>query len=169
MAVEGLVTPLLRAPIFQGLPPLILARIARIAERIVYKPGDIIIRDGEPGDAAILLVSGEAVRIEAPVPEGGGELVAAGSLVGEMAMLVETEHSSTVVARSQVRALRIPATALNVLMEQDLTLAEHFIDKLTGRLSLLAAELRTIDAGLARPQFVRPALPAPDAAATATA
>ena len=149
MTVEALVTPLLRVAIFQDLQPLYLAKIARLAERIVYKPGDLIIREGGGADAAYLVVTGEASRIEGPGDFEQEEPLEPNTLIGEMGMLIETEHSSTVIAKSTVRALRIPRDALYELMEQEPTLAEHFLDKLTGRLQGMAEELRRIDQSLA--------------------
>lgn len=145
MTVDALVTPLLRVQLFKDLQPIHLAKIARVAERIIYKPGDLIIREGGAGDAAFLVVSGETVRIEGPGDTEAEEMLPAHALIGEMAMLVETEHSSTVIAKSQVKALRIPREGMLELMEQDPSLAEHFIAKLTGRLHHLAEELRMID------------------------
>src|SRR5688572_28626134 len=73
MAIDALVLPLLNVPLFQGLKPLQLTEIARRADRIVYKPGDVIVTaHGEP-DGAVLVVSGEAVRTEGPGLEDGGK------------------------------------------------------------------------------------------------
>ncbi|MDX2290388.1 MAG: cyclic nucleotide-binding domain-containing protein [Hyphomicrobiaceae bacterium] len=148
MAIDALVKPLLSVAIFQGLKPLQITEIARRAERVVYKPGDVIISEDGDGDAAILIVAGDAVRVSGPDSDGTPEPVQPGSLVGEMAMLVETQHSSTIVARGSVRALRITRTDLHAQMEDDPALADHFVQKIAGRLNRLAKELRTIDAAL---------------------
>jgi CRP/FNR family cyclic AMP-dependent transcriptional regulator len=145
MVVEALVTPFLRVPLFMGLPPNHLARIASCAERIVYRPGDVIIHGGGAGDAAVLVVSGEAARIDGPSDHDGEEPVPPNALIGEMAMLIETEHTSTVIAKSTVRALLIPRSALAEVMEQDTRIAEHFIGKLTARLQDVADQLRSVD------------------------
>lgn len=150
MATDALVLPLLNVPLFQGLKPLQLSEIARRADRIVYKPGDVIVAAHDEADAAVLLVSGEAVRTEGPGLEAGGnEAVPAGALIAEMTMLIETECTSTVVARTPVRALRITRSEMLALMTADPTLAEHFIDKISGRLSTFVEELREIDGWLA--------------------
>ena len=148
MAVEALVTPLLSVPLFQGLSPLQLARLARSAERIVFQAGEIVIANGESGDAAFLIVSGPAVRSEAPDGSGRGQILDSNSLVGEMAMLVDTEHTSTVITRGQVRALKFTRASLYELMQRDSTLADHFVDKIAARLSDLASQLKAIDEGL---------------------
>ena len=50
-----------------GLKPLQITEIARHAERIVYKAGQVLIEDGKAGDAAIIVAGGEAVRTRAPM------------------------------------------------------------------------------------------------------
>lgn len=148
MAIDQLVRPLLGVELFQGLKPLQITEIARRADRIVFRPGDVIVAEDTTGDAAILIVAGEATRVSGPGMAGDVEPVQPGSLVGEMAMLVDTVHSSTVVARSAVRALRISRAELLEQMEADPALAEHFVACISGRLSRLAADLRAVDAAL---------------------
>jgi CRP-like cAMP-binding protein len=151
MAIDALVLPLLNVPLFQGLKPLQLTEIARRADRIVYKPGDVIVTaHGEP-DAAVLVVSGEAVRTEGPGLEAGAnEAVPAGALISEMTMLIETECTSTVVARTSVRALRITRSEMHAHMTADPTLADHFVAKISGRLSSFVEGLREIDRSLGK-------------------
>jgi CRP-like cAMP-binding protein len=148
MAIDALVKPLLNVPLFQGLKPLQITEIARRAERVVYKAGETIIAEDDTGEAAILIVAGDAVRTSGPDLEGAAESVPPGALVGEMAMLVESRHTSTIVARGAVRALRIMRSDLLAQMEDDPTLADHFVQKIAGRLNRLAKELRAIDAAL---------------------
>lgn len=148
MAIDALVKPLLPLPIFRGLRPLQITEIARRAERIVYRPGDTIIQEDAIGDAAVLIVSGDAVRVSGADHSGSPEPVKPGSLVGEMAMLVESVHSSTIIARGNVKALRITRTEMLLQMEEDTSLAEHFVDKISGRLHRLANDLRSVDTSL---------------------
>ncbi len=147
--MELIVKELERVALFQGLSPFQLSEIARRAERVIYNPGAVIIEENEEGDAAVLLVSGETVRVSGPELQSRAEPVATGSLLGEMAMLVETTHSSTVVSRSKVRALRLMRDELHAQMKDDPQLAERISHNLTGRLSSMAEELRRVDAILA--------------------
>jgi CRP-like cAMP-binding protein len=149
MAIDALVRPLLNVPLFQGLKPLQISEIARRADRIVYKPGDVIVTANADSDAAVLVVSGEAVRTEGPGLSEGVEAVPPGALISEMTMLIETECSSTVVARTAVRALRITRAEMLAHMTDDPTLADHFIEKISGRLSSFVAGLQEIDRSLA--------------------
>lgn len=149
MAIDAFVQPLLKLEIFQGLKPLQITEIARRAYRVVYKPGDVILQENEDGDAAVVIVSGDAVRISGPACGEPAESIPSGSLLGEMAMLIETRHSSTIIARGPVRALRIAREEVHAQMADDPALADHFVRRITARLSTVLDELRAIDDGLA--------------------
>jgi len=149
MAHDALVDPLQCVALFQGLKPLQIAEIARQAERIVFRPGDTIIEEGGEGDAAILIVAGDAVRTSGPEIQDTGERILPGSMIGEMAMLIDTEHTSTIIAEGPVRALKITRASLHGQMAADPSLADHFVNKIIGRLHALAEELRYIDRVLA--------------------
>jgi CRP-like cAMP-binding protein len=145
MAIDKLVAPLLRVPLFAGLKPLQLTEIARQAERIGFRPGSTITTAGEPGDGAYLIVAGEAVR-RSGVQE---QAIEPGSLIGEIAMLTEHVYGATVVARGRVHALKIARSALHEQMRDDPPLAEHFTQLLAERLTQVAEEMRGIDEMLA--------------------
>jgi len=156
MAIDAFVRSLLALEIFQGLKPLQITEIARRAYRVVYKPGDIILREDEDGDAAIVIVSGEAVRIAGPALSEPAEAVPPGSILGEMAMLVETRHSSTIIARTVVRALRIAREDLQAQMAEDAALADHFVHRIAARLSDMLDTLRSIDTLISGEAYPRP-------------
>lgn len=146
-ANDALVQPMLGVALFQGLARDQIATIARGAERIVYRPGETILTADTIGDAAVLIVSGDAVRIIGPEISSANEIevVAEGSLLGEMAMLVEVTHASTIIARGQVRALRITRAELLVQLERDASLADHLMRKIASRLTDLAGVMRAVD------------------------
>jgi CRP-like cAMP-binding protein len=149
MAIDALVKPLLSLPLFRDLKPLQLTEIVRRAERIIYRPGDAIATEDQPSDAAILIVSGNCVRLA-----GGGnhireDAVPEGSLISELAMLVELAHPATIIAQSQVKALRISRDKMRDLMTEDLSLARHFSSLILKRLQLMAEELRAVDGFIA--------------------
>jgi CRP/FNR family transcriptional regulator, cyclic AMP receptor protein len=148
MSNESLVAPLLRVRLFQGLSPRQLGDIARRAERIMYRTGALITEEGDAADAAVLIVSGETERIGA----GLREPVAPGSLIGELAMLIEHTYGSTVVARGPVKALKITRSMMHDLMLRDQALAEHMVERVSSRLSGLLGEMKSVDAGLEQQQ-----------------
>lgn len=149
MAMSALVKPFLRLPLFQGLRPLQLTEIVRRADRVIYQPGDVIIAEDQPGDAAIVIVSGEAVRIRSEQHGDAAEPIAEGSIISELSMLVETVHSATIVARGTVKALRLTREEMHQAMFDDPELAEHMSAKITARLKKIADDIRSVDRTLA--------------------
>ena len=87
--MDAVLIALRQAEIFKGLNPLQITEIARQADRIVFNPGDIIMVRDEACDAATVIFDGDAVCLrddrDAPVEEP----VRAGSILAEMAMVVD--------------------------------------------------------------------------------
>ena len=149
--LDDVVVPLLSARIFSGLSPMQLKSLALEAEAVTFKRGELLIRTYQEGDAAYLIGSGTVVEQgddDEPAREFG-----VGTMIGELAMLVETLHSSTIVARSQVRALRFKREAVHALMEKDPVLADHFVGKMRARLAETAVKLREVDRLFASPSY----------------
>ena len=140
MGMDKLVAPLLRVPLFVGLRPLQLTELARQAERVKFHRGHVITEAGRSGDAAFLIASGAAGRIEPAGSDGEVEPIEPGSLVGEMAMLVEHVYRATVIACDRV---------LCAQMAEDAALARHFERRIRERLARVAEDLRQIDGVLA--------------------
>jgi CRP-like cAMP-binding protein len=144
--VDALLVHFLNVEMFRGLKPLQITEIARRAERVVFRPGQLLIEHGRAGNAALLVVSEGAMRVLGPGKDPLNEPIEPGSLIAEMAMLIEAEHTSTVLAKSSVRAFRITRESMESQMRQDAALAEHFVDQIAGKLRGLADELRRIEA-----------------------
>jgi CRP-like cAMP-binding protein len=153
MASPSIVDTLQQAAIFQGLRPAQLAALARHAERMKFAPGDIITRAGDAGDGAYLLVAGSAERVADPGDRA--EAVPPGSLIGQLAMLIEHRYGSTVVARERVLCLKITRPGLQAQMVTDPSLAQHLERHVTQRLVAVAQRLRAIDT------LLQPRTPAP--------
>jgi CRP-like cAMP-binding protein len=145
MSADALAAPLLRVALFQGLKPLQLTEIARRAERIVFKDGDIITTEGTAGDAAMLIVTGVAQITGSGEQDTQTSRVEEGSLIGEMAMLIEHDYGATVRAAGQVRALKITRAQMHAHMLRDPSLAEHLTSLITERLYAATEELQRID------------------------
>jgi CRP/FNR family transcriptional regulator, cyclic AMP receptor protein len=175
MVVDPLVAPLLRVELFQGLKSAKLTQISRIAERVVFRPGDVITQSGNAADAAYLIVSGAAewqsnATFSNASLSNAAEPVEIGSLIGEMAMLIEHTYGSTIIAKTQVRCLALSRTAMHALMLEDPSLAQHLVAKISKRLSTVADTLRAIDHEFDEPSlavFVEPAAQARIAMPTA--
>ncbi len=108
MSINSEVETLRTIPIFRTIEPGKLRLLAFISERITFRPGETICTQGEPGDSAFIILSGNGnVLVDA-----GGELrrvaeIKKNDVVGEMALLTDMPRTATVVADSEVAALRI--------------------------------------------------------------
>jgi CRP-like cAMP-binding protein len=151
MLIDQIVLPLLRVPLFAGLSAQRIKRLALAGERMELPDGAVVIADGQPGEAAFLVLAGELTYTGGADDQLIGEVLGAGTLVGELAMLVETTHASTLVATGPVVLLRFSRQALLEAMQEDLGLAEHFADVLRQRLARLAVALRHIDSQITAP------------------
>jgi CRP-like cAMP-binding protein len=89
-------------PFFGGWTDDELEHFERIVDRAEFAAGDVMIREGEAGQAFLILLSGEA-----DVSQGGESLrrLRQGDHAGEMALLDGSAASATVVARSNIEAL----------------------------------------------------------------
>ncbi len=146
MLHQDVAAKLMNLEIFRGLGRQSVERIARNAEKMMFKPGQTIIRSGDLGNAAFLVIGGEAEMLSedsSPVP------IVAGSLLGELAMLTEHEYRVTVVCRGPVRAMRLSREAIHAEMAAAPDLAEHFVSRISSRLTRVAIELRRVDQLLA--------------------
>lgn len=157
MPTEKTVASLLRMPLFYGLSPQQITEISRHAEKRRYRPGDVICRKGEAADAAIILVSGSAER-EPDTLEEKPEPVEPGSIISELAMIVEREHGSTVTAREVVLCLKVTRAGLHAQMVADPSMAERLEQRMVSRLQRLAEKLRRIENLLADPGAVTSAI-----------
>ncbi len=144
--LDDVVVPLLSARIFSGLSPAQLKALALEAEAVTFKRGDVLIRTYQEGDGAYLIGSGSVVEHHEADDHEPTQEFGAGTMIGEMAMLIETLHSSTIVARTPVKALKFKRATLHALIEKDATLAEHFVDRMRARLTDTAKKLREVDA-----------------------
>jgi len=94
-----------------------LQAVDRVAREAEYVTGEVIVREGEPGDELYLLVEG-TVEVRRQTGEGEVRLdtLGAGAYFGEMAVLDGSPRSATVVATSDVRALVLDGVRLRELV-----------------------------------------------------
>jgi signal transduction histidine kinase len=109
MATEALRS----APLFAQLPPEELTHLATMTQPMTLAPGDLLLREGDPGDAMYVVISGE---LDVTKLSGGQEVqlarVGPGTIQGEMSAIEGRPRSASVRAITKVDVLRIPREAL---------------------------------------------------------
>ena len=117
--------------LFSQIPGEDLAQIALIAEEEERDAGEVVIREGEMGDALYLVVEGR-VRVR----KGEREVAELGEreVFGEMALLDPAPRSATVEAATDVTLLRIRREDFADVMAEKPDIARGVIQVLTRRL-----------------------------------
>jgi CRP/FNR family cyclic AMP-dependent transcriptional regulator len=142
-----------RVPICHGLSKQQLTAIANKGRKTFFAEGAEILKAGEKGETTYLILTGLATTEPAENSKLEPELLEPGSLIGELAMLVESTPTITVKAKVRVRAIAIARAELYEVMEADPSIAHHFSQKLLERLTALANDLRRMDTQFAAVEF----------------
>jgi signal transduction histidine kinase len=147
------------APLFTGLSDADLQRLADTVERQKLAAGELLIREGDPGDAMYVIVSGELeVTKRAGATEQPLARVGPGAIQGEIAALQGTERAASVRALTDVEVLRVPREGLLALLDSGPDAALALVRTVLERLRSLElfvrqreklAGLGTLAAGLA--------------------
>ena len=110
MGVEEEVKVLKRIPLFANIDAAKLKLMAFASERLAFSPGQYLCRQGDPGDAAYIIIDGDAkVVLE---NGGGGEGLTVASvgkndIVGEIAILIDVPRTASIVATTELVALKV--------------------------------------------------------------
>lgn len=108
----------------------------------IYKDGEYIVRQGEPGNSMYEIQGGKVVVFRT---EGADEIQLAelskGEFFGEMAIFERAVRSASVRAKGEARVLTIDKKILLHRITQDPTLAFRILEKMSRRIRDLDAEM----------------------------
>lgn len=102
-------------PLLQSLTPYERSKIADALETIKCSAGQTIIKEGDPGDAFFLLISGEADAFRADT-EGSVKRYGKGDFFGELALLNDAPRAASVVAAGEAKVARLGKKAFQRLL-----------------------------------------------------
>jgi CRP-like cAMP-binding protein len=107
VSIEQEVEILRKIPLFANIDPAKLKLMCFASERLTFKEGQSLFDQGDPGDAAFIIVDGAADVI---VTNGSPMVVAKvakNDIVGEIAILCDVPRTATVMATSELTTLKI--------------------------------------------------------------
>lgn len=120
--------------------------LAEHAQTRVYLPGELVVREGEPGEEFFVIMDGEAeVVIKTGDRSTPVATLAKGQFFGELSLLTGAPRSATVRAKSQLTVTVIGKHAMSHIMSRNPGLAEKFAMVLAARQSELATTRETAD------------------------
>jgi CRP/FNR family transcriptional regulator, cyclic AMP receptor protein len=141
-----------RVPFFAEIEPARLKLLAFMSERVAFEPGKQLCRQGDPADAAYLIVDGRAnVIVETPRGPVIVATLGANEIVGEIAILTNVPRTATVCAKDRLITLRIakepfmrmvrefPNMAISIMQE-----LAHRLESTNNQLSAAVAEIRRL-------------------------
>lgn len=106
--VEQEVDVLRRLVLFAGVAPSRLKLLALASDRVNIAPGETLFREGDPSDAAYVVLSGSAdVLVNSLSGETKVATIEPHSMIGEMAILRDAAYIATVKANAPLETLRI--------------------------------------------------------------
>jgi Cyclic nucleotide-binding domain len=127
-----------RIPLFAGLDPEDLERIAMATEERDWAEGEIVIEEGDVGDSVVVLTEG-TVRVVHVGPGGEERFIReyeAGDHIGELAVLRERPRAATVIANAGgVRGLVLGGDGLRAILRERPDAAMAMLATLAERLT----------------------------------
>jgi CRP-like cAMP-binding protein len=122
-------------PLFAKVEPAKLKLLAFTSERLEYMPGDELFHEGDYGDAAYIILAGEA-NVLVDTPKGAVKVATLGKndIIGEIAVLCDVPRTATVVAQSDLETLRVSKDGFFHLVTQFPQVAIEVMSELASRL-----------------------------------
>lgn len=148
MTLEQEVDILRKIPLFANVDPAKLKLMAFASERLVFRTGEAVVRQNDPGDAAYVILDGTAdVVVNTP---SGPLTVAAmkrNDIVGDIAILIDVPRTATVRATSELTTLKLTKELFYQLVTDFPEMSIEIMRVLATRLENTTAQLREALAG----------------------
>lgn len=115
-------------------------QLAHAVDAELYAPGEIVVRQAEPGDSAYLVLEG-TVRVAAAGSAAGAPGTVArlgpGAFFGEMSLLTDEPRSATVVAETACELLVLDRTVFRAVLASNARIAARLSEILAERQAAL--------------------------------
>jgi CRP-like cAMP-binding protein len=148
MSIDKEVEVLRQIPLFANIDPVKLKLMAFASERITFQSGQSLFEHGDEGDAAYIIVEGEAdIQVDTPTGPLTVAKVAKNDIVGEIAILCDVPRTATVMATSELTTLRITKDLFFRMVTDFPEMGVEVMRVLAHRLEHTTAQLRKAQSG----------------------
>jgi CRP-like cAMP-binding protein len=148
MTLTGEVEVLRDIPLFAGVEPAKLKLLAFTSERLEYRSGDELFHQGDFGDAAYVVLEGQAdIVVDSPVGALRVATLGKNDIIGEIAILCDVPRTATVVAHGDLETLRVSKDGFFHLVTQFPQIGVEVMIALAAKLHLTT---QALTAALAR-------------------
>jgi CRP-like cAMP-binding protein len=143
MSLNDEVDLLKKIPLFAKIEPSKLKLLAFTSERLTFAPGELLCRQGDPGDTAFIILDGDAdVLVDTPNGQLSVARLGKNDLVGEMAILIDIPRTATVKAIGPVSTLAISKDLFFRMVTEFPQMGVEIMRELAHRLENTTAQLR---------------------------
>ena len=134
-----------RVDVFRALDAEKIDRLARRLRHVVFGPGEVILRQGDPGDS-LYVVRGGSVAVQIGVLGASKEIATLGDgqFFGEMSLMTGESRTATVVAKTDVQCYIVDKEAFGQIVQEEPDLAGVISDILSRRQVDLGGAKRTL-------------------------
>jgi len=148
MSIDKEVEILRQIPLFANIEPVKLKLMAFASERITFQVGQSLFQHGDEGDAAYIIVDGEAdVVVDTPSGPLRVAKVKRNDIVGEIAILCDVPRTATVTVTVELTTLRITKDLFFRMVTDFPEMGVEVMRVLAHRLEQTTAQLRQAQAG----------------------
>ena len=129
-------------PMFAGMDRSKLKLLSFASERYQYEPGEVVIKQGDLGDKAYVIVDGEA-EVILETSEGPKKLVTMkkNELFGELALLCEAPRTATIQAGTELQVMSIEKDIFFTLIAEDPQMSARITRSVAERLERTTRDL----------------------------
>jgi CRP-like cAMP-binding protein len=151
MSLNEEVELLRSVPLFAHIEPSKLKLLAFTSERLTFPAGQDLFRQGDIGDAAYVIVSGDAdVIINTPSGPLTVARVGKNAFVGEIAILIDVPRTATISAITELETLKISKDLFFRLITEFPAMAIEIMRELARRLEQTNLQLSEANRQLAK-------------------
>jgi hypothetical protein len=130
--------------IFEGLSVSELAAVASVTEEASFKPSEIVIREGDPGESMYLIIGGRVAVLKGY--ETGNEIeldqIGVGDYFGEMALFEGDVRSATIRTLEESRLLELHKREFTEIVREYPQIALHICKVLSQRMRELHQKIQ---------------------------
>ena len=147
MALDDDIRKLARISFFRAMENDALRLIAFGAETKILRAGDVLFRRGDKSNAGFIVLNGAIALDEKGDGSPPSQVVRADALLGEVAMLVETEWPATAMAREPSTVLKISRDLFHRVLREYPQSAQHVRAAVADELRSFLRELGELSVG----------------------
>lgn len=135
---------LLNVPLFSGLDRIDLAKLIPEFERVSFQPGEVLLKQGDPGDSLFIIIDGMAQVFVLDEENREREIGTLGpkECFGEMALLTGEPRSAGIRSVTELTVLKLSNDRFDSLLKKHHSLAVYFAGTLARRLASANRDLR---------------------------